>query len=289
LALSLFAIDAIFPPAGIVGPARPSGNCPTIRLTSARFIHFSPVSIPIAAGDSSRVVHMWRLTMQRNRILVRSARFLVPLVLALVPGCTSVKMTGSARTGTEQLLLTGTWDNALSHVDFSSLAGTKVFLDTQFVTVVDKDYIISSIRRTMAEQGLLLESSKDKAQNVVEVAFGAYGTDERDRKFGLPGLSVAPSLTTGATVTSSGSSTSLTFSETNQQDAVVKASLFAYEAKSGRLVWESLPLYNAQGVRDHFVMGAGPYRLSSRPEVAQYPSESANQTRKQFIRDVIVR
>ena len=103
------------------------------------------------------------------------------------------------------------------------------------------------------------------------MALGAYGTDERDRKFGLPGFSLAPSLTTGATLSAANSSTSLTFSETNQQDAVVKASLFAYEAKTGRLVWESSPLFNAQGVRDHFVMGAGPYRLSSRPEVAQYP------------------
>ena len=79
-------------------------------------------------------------------------------------------------------------------------------------------------------------------------------------------------MTTGAALSSSGSSTSLTFSETNQQDAVVKASLFAYDAKTGRLVWESAPLFNAQGVRDHFVMGSGPYRMSSRPEVAQYPT-----------------
>ncbi len=196
-------------------------------------------------------------------------------------------MTGTPRTGTEQLLLTGTWDSALAQVDFSSLAGTKVFLDTQYISVVDKDWVISSIRRTMAEQGLFLESNKDKAQVIVEAAFGAYGTDERDRKFGLPGIGISPSLATGATVTTSGSSTSLTFSETNQQDAVVKASLFAYEAKTGRLVWESAPLFNAQGVRDHFVMGSGPYRLSSRPEVAQYPSESQGQTRKQFLRRLI--
>jgi hypothetical protein len=198
-------------------------------------------------------------------------------------------MTGTPRTGTEQLLLTGTWDSALAQTDFSSLRGSKVYLDPQYISVIDKDWIISSIRRTMAEQGLLLENNKDKAQVILEVAFGAYGTDERDRKFGLPGFSVAPSLTTGATVSSSNSSTSLTFSETNQQDAVVKASLFAYEATTGRLVWESTPLFNAQGVRDHFVMGSGPYRLSSRPEVAQYPGESEGQTRKQFLRDVIRR
>jgi hypothetical protein len=194
-------------------------------------------------------------------------------------------MTGTPRTGTEQLLLTGTWDSALAHVDFTPLAGSRVFLDAQYVAIVDKEWVISSLRRTMAEQGVLLENNKDKAQVIVEAAFGAYGTDERDRKFGLPGFSLAPSLATGATVTSSGSSTSLTFSETNQQDAVVKAALFAYEVKTGRLVWESPPLLNAQGVRDHFVCGAGPYRLSSRPEVAAYPSESGVQTRKQFFRD----
>jgi hypothetical protein len=193
-------------------------------------------------------------------------------------------MTGTPRTGTEQLLLTGTWDDALYHVDFSPLAGRRAFLDAQYVSVVDKEWVISSIRRSMAEQGVLLENNKDKAEVIVEASFGAYGTDERDRKVGLPGLSIAPSLTTGATVTSSGSSTSLTFKETNQQDAVVKARLFAYEAKTGRLVWETAPLLNAQGVRDHFVMGAGPYRLSSRPEVEQYPSESQVQTRRQVLR-----
>jgi hypothetical protein len=223
--------------------------------------------------------------MQGNGMLTHRARPWAAVVLVVASGCTTIKMTGTPRTGTEQLLLSGTWDSALAHVDFTPLAGSRVFLDCQYVSIVDKDWVISSLRRTMAEQGVLLENNKDKAQVIVEAAFGAYGTDERDRKFGLPGLGIAPSLTTGATLTTSGSSTSLTFSETNQQDAVIKAALFAYEAKTGRLVWESPPLLNAQGVRDHFVFGAGPYRLSSRPDVAEYPSESGVQTRKQFFRD----
>ena len=88
-------------------------------------------------------------------------------------------------------------------------SGSKVFLDTQYVTIVDKEWVISSIRRTMAEQGILLENNKDKAELIVEAAFGAYGTDQRDRKFGLPGVSLTPSLTTGAAVTTSGSSNAL--------------------------------------------------------------------------------
>jgi hypothetical protein len=223
--------------------------------------------------------------MQPNCNRKKHLRVLVPLVLALLSGCTSVSVTGTPRTGTEQLLLTGTFDDAIYHVDFSPLSGSKVFLDAQYVTIADKDWVISSIRRTMAEQGVLLENNKDKAETIVEAAFGAYGTDQRDRKFGLPGISITPSLTTGAAV-STGSSNSLNFSETNQQDAVIKLRLFAYEAKTGRLVWETAPLLNAQGVRDHFVVGSGPFRLSSRPEVQQYPTESQSQTRKHLFRQI---
>ncbi len=157
---------------------------------------------------------------------------MAPLFLALAAGCTSVKVTGTARTGTEQLLLTGTWDDALYRVNFHPLAGAKVFLDGQYVTHVDKDYVLSSIRRTMLEQGVLLETNKDKAQVILEPSFGAYGTDQRDTTTGLPGVGLGTSLT-GPALTSNGSS-SLNFTQTNRQDAVVKASLFAYEAKTGR-------------------------------------------------------
>jgi hypothetical protein len=249
------------------------------QYTSAQLKHMSLLDPPHRPAG-----RVWRLTMQRNCQLERFARAVAASLLVLASGCTSVKMTGTPRTGTEQLLLTGTWDDALALVDFGPLAGSRVFLDAQYVTAVDKDWVISSIRRTMAEQGVLIENNKDKAQVILEAALGAYGTDERERKFGLPGFSIVPSLTTGAAVTSSGSSASFNLSETNQQDAVVKASLFAYETKTGRLVWESPPLLRAHGVRDHFVVGSGPYRLSSRPEVAQYPTESDVQTRKQFFR-----
>jgi hypothetical protein len=218
--------------------------------------------------------------MQRNAMIRRTELLLSAFVLAWAGGCTSIKVTGTARTGTEQLLLTGTWDDALHRVNFQPLAGTKVFVDSQYVTNVDKEWILSSIRRTMAEQGVLLENTKDKAQVILEPAFGAWGTDQRDTTTGLPGLGLGASMTGPAITSSSGSS--LNFSQTNRQDAVVKAALFAYDAKSGRIVWESGVMLNAQGVRDHFVFGHGPYRMSSRGEVEQYPDEAQSQTRKHF-------
>jgi hypothetical protein len=219
--------------------------------------------------------------MQRNGWIQRAQWVATAFVLVWAGGCTTVKVTGTARTGTEQLLLTSAWDDALCRVNFQPLAGTKVFVDGQFVNNVDKDWILSSIRRTMGEQGVLLENNKDKAQIILEPAFGSWGTDERNTNTGLPGLGLGASLTGPALTTSSGSS--LNFSQTNRQDAVVKAAMYAYEAKTGRIVWESGTFFNAQGVRDHFIFGHGPYRMSSRGEVEQYPDEAQSQTRKHFL------
>ena len=178
----------------------------------------------------------------------------IALAAMLTGGCTSVKTTGSARSGTEQLLLTGAWDSALCAVDFRPLAGRRVFLDPQYVTVVDKDWVLSSTRRAMAEQGVLLQDAKDKADLIVEAALGAYGTDDRNCTVGLPQVGILPSLS-GTAALASGSSpgsnsstaSSLSISQTSKQDAVVKASFFAYEAKSGAMAWESGPVLNARG------------------------------------------
>src|SRR5689334_2298323 len=194
--------------------------------------------------------------MQRNCRNAR-IRWMLPAIISIgAGGCTSVKMTGTARTGTEQLLLTGTWDDALHRVNFQPLAGTKVFVDPQYVNNADKEWILSSIRRTMAEQGVLLENNKDKAQVILEPSFGAWGTDQRDTTTGLPGVGLGATMTGPAITGSSGSS--LNFSQTNRQDAVVKTALYAYDAKTGRIVWESGVMLNAQGVRDHFIFGHGP-------------------------------
>jgi hypothetical protein len=195
-------------------------------------------------------------------------------------------MTGTPRSGSEQLLLTGAWDSALCRVDFSPLAGSKVFVDPERVTVVDRDWIITTIRRTLAEQGVLLENEKKNAQVILEVAVGAYGTDERNTKSGLPQVGLVPSLS-GASVVSSNSTSSLTFSEKNRQDAVVKSVMFAYEAKTGHLVWESGPMLDAEGLRDHFFFSSGPYRISSLPEVENYPGEAQSHTRRRLWHRVI--
>lgn len=204
------------------------------------------------------------------------------LVVLLGGGCTTVKSTGTSRSGTEQLLLTGAWDSALCPVDFRPIAGRRVYVDSQFVSVTDKEWVVSSLRRRMAEQGVLLENDKAKAELIVEPSLGAYGTDERNCTFGLPSGGIFPALLSPASLlvggaASTSNASGMTLTQSNKSDAVVKAAVFAYDAKSGHLVWESGPMLNAHGVRDRYFVGAGPYRISSLREVESYPAEAQYQ------------
>src|SRR5437016_2168507 len=92
-------------------------------------------------------------TVPRRTSPPRSRRLRLPalalvLALAAVEGCGTVKTTGTARSGTEQLLLTNAWDSALQKVDFRPLTGVPVYLDTTNVSAVDQGWVVSSLRQS---------------------------------------------------------------------------------------------------------------------------------------------
>ncbi|MHC5538825.1 DUF6655 family protein [Singulisphaera rosea] len=200
--------------------------------------------------------------------MARTTGMIVLGLTTALSGCTNVavKMTGSSRAGAEQLLMTGTFDRAIACLDFRPLAGQRVFLDTSQLNATDSGWIIFSLRREMAKQGLLLESEKKEAQTIVEAAVGAYGTDEVDCQITVPSL-VAPTLLPSA---SSGLNTGALVRK-NRQDAVVKLALFAYNAKSRSLVWDSGTILDFGHLDRHYLGTANVKRRSSLNELEHYP------------------
>ena len=192
------------------------------------------------------------------------------LVLAI--GCANIsnKITGTPRAGAEQLLLTGTSDCAVSLVDFRPLAGAEVFLDTSNVEAADKGWVIFSLRRAMAEQGLLLAESSEDAQVIVEAALGAYGTDERSCRFTLPMLG-AMGLTAASSSNAAAPSDTQGLTLKSNQDAVVKLALFAFDARTHRLIWESGTIQKAQFLDRNYVGTKNVTRRTSLPELEVYP------------------
>ncbi len=176
------------------------------------------------------------------------------------PGCGTTKTSNTARTATEQLLLTNAWDDALRQVDFRPLAGVPVFFDTQYVKPgVDEGWVISSIRQAMLAQGVLLRQKAEEAQWIVEARVGAYGTNESNWLFGVPQVNVPPTLTGMPT----GAIPEIPIAKKTNQQAVAKMALFAYDRASGQVTWNSGTLLATANAKDVYIGGLGPIQSGS--------------------------
>jgi hypothetical protein len=181
------------------------------------------------------------------------------MLLGLGSGCGTTKVTGTARTGTEQLLLTNAWDKALMRVDFRPLTGVPVFLDTTNVTAVDQGWVVSSLREAMLTQGVLIREKKEQAQFVIEARVGAYGTDDDSMLVGIAQTTIPPTVTGIPT----GTIPKLPLIERSRQSAVAKLALFAYDRASGQLVWSSGTVLDKADTKNVFVGGFGPIKSGS--------------------------
>ncbi len=176
------------------------------------------------------------------------------IVLLMVSGCGTVKTTGTARTGTEQLLLTNAWDTALQKVDFRPLTGVPVHLDTTNITVVDQGWVVSSLKQAMLAQGVLLRPKAEQAQWIVEARVGVYGTDSQNWLFGIPQTTV-PQTVTGIP---SGTIPEISLAKKTDQQGMAKLALFAYDRGSGQLVWNSGTMFSMSTAKDLYLGGIGP-------------------------------
>ncbi len=121
-----------------------------------------------------------------------------PLVVALgstalgtLVGCVTTKQTDTARTGIEQLLLSTATDQALDKVDLSPIARAKVFVDTQYLDCVDKNYVIVSLHQRLLRQDCKLVDKREDADVIVEVGAGSLGTDRTEWFVGVPEIPLA--------------------------------------------------------------------------------------------------
>ncbi|MDO4550073.1 MAG: hypothetical protein Q4C96_02335 [Planctomycetia bacterium] len=170
-------------------------------------------------------------------------------------GCGSTKSTGTARTATEQLILSDAMDRAVSQADFTVLAGKSVFIDSTYVdAVTDSDYLISLVRQHVLSSGCLVENDKEKAEYIVELRAGSVGTDQHNVLWGVPETSLpfqVPSVNISVIP-------EIALAKNSTQKAVVKLGIFAYHAKTGRPLWQSGNLVAESNAKNIWILGAGP-------------------------------
>jgi hypothetical protein len=173
---------------------------------------------------------------------------LVAALIGLVAGCTSTKQSNTARTATEQLLISNAVDQSLNKVDFAPLAGATVFVEEKYIDCVDKGYIIGSVRHKLLQAGALLAGKPEEADAIIELRSGGVGTDVSSSYLGVPGFT-APGMI---------GIPDIKIVTHDTQKAVAKIGIVVYSTKSKRELGEGgVSMARADDTNSYF-MGFGP-------------------------------
>lgn len=179
------------------------------------------------------------------------------LPMAVTVGCGTTRTTDTARTATEQLLISDAIDRAVQEVNFQPLAGQTVYLDTAALKgVTDRNYLVSTLRQHLLANGCTLKDNREEADFVVEARAGAIGTDRNDLLFGIPATNV-PQILPFQGVPAAIPEVPL--AKRRDQRGVAKLSMFAYHRVSGTPVWQSGLAVRESSSNDVWVFGAGPF------------------------------
>jgi hypothetical protein len=161
--------------------------------------------------------------------------FLISFVF-LFNGCTTTKTTDTARSDTEQLLLSTATDHALQSANFVFFANRKVFLDTTYFDSYDSKYVVGTIRDALSRAGAMLEENVTNSDIIIEARSGALATDNSESLFGIPSLGLPVPLAGTISIPE------IAFYKADKQRSVAKIALLAFARESRAHVYSSGPL-----------------------------------------------
>jgi hypothetical protein len=211
-------------------------------------------------------------------LVSRNLRWLLAASLLMaVAGCGATKN----RVATEQLLVSDAVDRAVAHIDYSGLAGQKVYLDTKHIqhikvqapvnqgpasaAIVDANYITSSVRQQLFAAGALVQEDQKDAEYIVEVRCGAIGSDVHEVVYGIPANNA---LSAASSVAPAGVPTlpqipEIAVAKRNDQYGAAKIGIFAYHRETKEPVWQAGIAQARSTSKDVWLFGAGPFQRGS--------------------------
>ena len=174
------------------------------------------------------------------------------LVAAVCTGCATTSTSNTARTGTEQILISSAIDRAMSNIRFADFAGYKVFIDDKYLDgTVDKGYLVGSLRHKVLAAGGSLAAAADAADVVLEARCGGVGTDTQESYMGIPALGI-PGLPIELP--------EVKFASRDTQMGTAKIGLVCYDPKNGRALGMGGQANALTHNNDTYVLGIGPFR-----------------------------
>lgn len=182
--------------------------------------------------------------------MLRSHRAFVVCCFLFSIGCTSASSSNTARTGTEQMLVSNAIDQSLSKVDFQAFGGHKVFVDDKYLECVDKNYVLSSVRHRVLMQGAQLAPKAEDAELILEVRSGAVGTNTANSFLGIPQIQIPGLFATPE----------VKLINRVNQTGTAKIGLVAYDAKTHQVLGDGGVSLAKSDENNWYVLGIGPWQ-----------------------------
>lgn len=180
-------------------------------------------------------------------------------IVALSLGCGTTKWSDTSRTATEQLLISSAMTDVIDEFNFYPLSGRAVYIKSGGVAITDKEYLLTLLRQQLSANGVFVQEQIEEADYILEVATGAVGTNRYELMYGVPETSVPAILTLGAGT----SIPEIPFVKRTDQKAQIKLTMWAYNKKTGAIIWQSGEKMKTASIRDRWIFGAGPITKSS--------------------------
>lgn len=108
----------------------------------------------------------------------------------LLAGCVTNKVTVTARSATEQLLLSTATDHALTNSGLEMFSSRKVFLDSSYFDSYDSKYVVGTIRDCLSRVGALVEDTSSNSDVIIEARSGGLAINQSEIMFGIPSITV---------------------------------------------------------------------------------------------------
>lgn len=173
--------------------------------------------------------------------------------IAFAVGCTSTNSSNTARTATEQMLISNAVDQSLSKVDFQAFGGQKVFVEEKYLDCADKNYVASSVRHRVLMQGGQIAAKPEEADVIVEVRSGAVGTNSSNSFLGIPQIQIPGMFATPE----------IKLINRVNQTGMAKIGLVAYDAKSHQVLGDGGMSLAKSADNNWYVFGIGPWQNGS--------------------------
>ncbi|HND53701.1 MAG TPA: hypothetical protein PLV92_14935, partial [Pirellulaceae bacterium] len=211
-------------------------------------------------------------TTRSARVRASLRRLVVCGLLLTTIGCGSTK----SRTATEQLLMSDAVDRAVAQIDFTDLAGQKIFFDTKYIVntkdpqfignqkglgFVNAEYVIGSLRQQMVAADCRLQEKVEDADFVVEARLGAVGVDNNEVIYGMPASQpYSAAATAMGTVPPIPALPEIAIAKKIIQVGAAKVGVFAYDRRTKGPVWQAGLSQAMSDAKDSWILGIGPFQ-----------------------------